>query len=118
MQQLEVGVISDPVQSEFGFHIIRVTERSTTPFEEAEQQIYEQLAGPMQDEAWNEFVKQAYEDADVEIDSRYGVLDIASGQILDPDASDLPAAQRPKAEQPEEQVDVPAPGEGPASPQQ
>ncbi|OIJ21372.1 hypothetical protein BKP45_00915 [Anaerobacillus alkalidiazotrophicus] len=38
---LEVGEISDPIQSDFGYHIIKVTDR--TPFEESFEDVKEEL---------------------------------------------------------------------------
>lgn len=100
MTELEIGEISDPVQSEFGFHIIRVNERRTVPFSQVEDQIFERLSGTSQDEAWEEFIVDLYERAGVEINPRYGVIDPATGAILDPDATQVPGAQAPKATEP------------------
>lgn len=107
MSDLEVGEISDAVQSEFGFHVIRVTDRTTVPLEQVEAQILEQLTGPQQDAAWQEYLTDLYDSANVEIDPQYGVLDVATGQILDPDATSVPGAQAPKATEP---TAAPVPG--------
>lgn len=93
---LKIGEVSDPVRSQFGFHIIRVNERRTVPFSQVEAQIFEQLSGTSMDEAWQTFVEDLYERADVEIDPRYGVIDPATGAIVDPDATDVPGGQAPK----------------------
>ncbi|MFP5297821.1 MAG: peptidylprolyl isomerase [Actinomycetota bacterium] len=109
MNELEIGEISDPVQTQFGFHVIRVNERRTVPFSQVEAQIFEQLSGTSQDDAWEAFITGLYEEADVEIDPRYGVLDVVTGQILDPDASSVPGAQAPKATEPTAAPEIEAP---------
>lgn len=111
MNALEIGEISDPVRSEFGFHIIKVNERKVVPFEEVQTQLTEQLSGPRQDEAWEEFITELYDEAEVRINPRYGVLDVATGQILDPDARQVPAGEAPQVTEPTTgpQLDVPQP---------
>lgn len=108
---LKIGDVSDPVRTQFGFHIIRVNERRTVPFSEVEAQIFEQLSGTSQDEAWTVFLEETYEEAGVEIDPRYGVLDVATGAIVDPDATKVPGGQAPKATEPSEAppLEVPQP---------
>ncbi len=111
MNALEIGEISDPVQTEFGFHIIKVNERKVVPFEEVQDELTAQLSGPRQDEAWEEFVTDLYDRADVRINPRYGVLDVGTGQILDPDARQVPAGEAPEVTEPTTgpQLDVPEP---------
>lgn len=105
--QLEPGEVAPaPVKTEFGFHVVRLVERDVVPFEEAREQISTQLAGPAQDEAWQAWVKQAYEDAEVRINPRYGELDLETGQILDADAEDVPGAEAPVEEAPAGQPPV------------
>lgn len=95
---LDIGEISEPVQSEFGWHVIEVLERATDPLSAVDDQIEEDLSGPARDEAWNEWVMEAYEEVDVEVNPRYGELDLATQQILDPSAEDLPGAEVPPTE--------------------
>lgn len=108
MAQLEIGEISDAVQTEFGWHIIRVNDRETASLDQVRDQIAEQLSTPLQDEAWQDYLTDLYEEADVTIDPSYGVLDFASGQITDPDATTVPGGQAPRATQPGE-APVPSP---------
>ena len=100
--QLEPGEVApQPVKTEFGFHVVRLVERDIVPFEEAREQISTQLAGPAQDKAWQAWVEEAYSDAEVRINPRYGELDVETGQILDADAEDVPGAEAPEVEAPE-----------------
>ena len=109
--KLELGEVSDPVQSEFGFHIIRVTDRRLQPFEEVRDQIAEELSGAEAEEAFQDLVVQAYEDADVRVNSRYGELDPETQRIADATAEDVPGAEEPAESPPAEEG-----GEAPATP--
>lgn len=93
---LEVGEVSDPVRSDFGWHVIRVIARRVTPLEEARAGIEDQLAGPAQDEAWSAFLDDLFEEADVEVNPRYGVFDEETFEVVDPDADDIPAGEAPE----------------------
>jgi len=108
---LELGEVSDPVQSEFGFHVIRVTDRRLQPFEDVREQIAQELSGAEAEEAFQELVVQAYEDADVRVNPRYGELDLETQRIADADAEDIPGAEAPTEAPPAEEN-----GEAPATP--
>jgi len=110
MAELEIGEVSDPVQTEFGWHIIRVNSRETVPLDQVRDQIAEQLSTPLQDEAWQDYLTGLYESADVKVDPSYGVIDFESGQVTDPDATTVPGGQAPKATQPSE-APVPSPAQ-------
>ena len=94
--KLDVGEISAPVQTEFGWHVIRVTDRRVAPFEEVAADIQQELGQGAVDEAWDEFVRKAYEDADVKVNPRYGEFDEETFQVVDPTAEDVPGAEVPQ----------------------
>ena len=100
--QLEIGEVSDPVQSEFGFHIIRLTDQRLQPFEEVRDQIAQELSGAEAEDAFQELIVQAYEDADVRVNSRYGELDPETQRIADATAEDVPGAEEPDEAPPAE----------------
>lgn len=106
VRTLEVGEISDPVQTEFGHHVVHVSARRTLSFEEVESQIAQTLGGPIRDEAFNEWLIEAY--SDVRVSSRFGELDPVTGAIADPSADDVPGAEAPPLEEP-------TPGEPPGT---
>ncbi|MDQ3785380.1 MAG: peptidylprolyl isomerase, partial [Actinomycetota bacterium] len=94
--KLAVGEVSKPVQTEFGFHVIRVMGRRSLSFEEAKPQLEQELGASEAEAAWMSFVKRAYEDADVEINPRFGELDLDTQQIVNPGAESVPGAQEPE----------------------
>ena len=65
----EQGEIVGPVQTEFGYHVIRVTDikpAQTRPLKEVESQIRSQLAAEKQSEEFSEWVKEQKKKRDVE----------------------------------------------------
>lgn len=53
---LPVGQISDPVQSDYGWHVIRVAERGTAPFEEVRDQVRESLTDEKRQAAFDKLI--------------------------------------------------------------
>jgi parvulin-like peptidyl-prolyl isomerase len=101
--ELDAGEVSDVVETEFGFHVIRVLDRRVQPFEEARDEIAQRLAGEARDEAWQQWLQETYEEADVRINPRFGEFDVAAQQIVDPGPEHVPGAEEGEL--------VPAPGE-------
>lgn len=91
--ELEVGEISDPVRTEFGFHVIWVTDRRVAPFEDVQGSIEETLGQGAADEAWDAYVRKAYEQAEVKVNPRYGEFDEEALVVVDPSAEDVPGAE-------------------------
>jgi parvulin-like peptidyl-prolyl isomerase len=91
--ELDIGEISDPVQSQFGYHVIRVLERRVTPLESVADSISAQIGEGAEEEAWQEWLRDAYEEADIRINSRYGELDLDTQQVVDATSEDIPGAE-------------------------
>jgi parvulin-like peptidyl-prolyl isomerase len=91
----DVGQVVGPVKSEFGWHIILVTDRRTAPFDQVRDQLSSELAGQDQEQVFQEFMTDAYEQAEVQVNSRFGELDPATQQIVAPTAEDVPGAEEP-----------------------
>ncbi|MGH2806891.1 MAG: peptidylprolyl isomerase [Actinomycetota bacterium] len=90
---LEEGEVSDPVQTEFGFHVIRVIGRRVTPFEDARAQIEQTLLEQEGELVWQDFIRDAYDEADIRVNSRYGELDLETQAIVDATTEDIPGAE-------------------------
>ncbi len=107
--ELEIGEVSDPVKTEFGFHVIRVTDRRLASFEDVVGQIQQELGTGAADKAWEEYVVQAYEEADVKVNPRYGEFDEETFQVVDPTAEDVPGAEVPQEDGSPGEGEPPAP---------
>jgi peptidyl-prolyl cis-trans isomerase C len=67
---MKVNEVSDPVLTQFGYHIIKVTDRkegSTTSFEEAKDQLTQDLKNRMINELIGEKLSQLREEATIEL---------------------------------------------------
>lgn len=95
------GVPTDPVETQFGWHIILVTKKQTQAFSEARESVAAQI-GRLGGEKLDEFIKKALPASDVSIDPRYGTFeapDDDSGRpasVVAPPAAD-PPSKRPGA---------------------
>jgi peptidyl-prolyl cis-trans isomerase C len=67
--EMKKGEISDPVRTQFGFHVIRVSDSKparTIPFDEVKDKIMEQLEGKKMREGMLKFAEEARKEAKVE----------------------------------------------------
>lgn len=110
-EQLEIGEVSDPVRSEFGYHVIWVRDRRVAPFTNVREQITQQLSGEEGEQTYQDFIVDAYEAADVEVNPRFGELDLESQRIVNATAEDVPGAEEPAEDSPEPTPPAPAPTE-------
>jgi foldase protein PrsA len=95
MDELRIGEVSAPVPTEFGIHVILVTGRRLLPLERVRAQISEQVAGSAAEEAWTEWLADAFAGADIDVNPRYGELDPTTGQVTNATAEDVPGAAEP-----------------------
>jgi foldase protein PrsA len=93
LEEMKVGEVSDVVPTQFGFHVIRLEGRRTQPLEEVRGQIAAQLGTEAQDSEWQSFIIDAYKDADIEVNPRYGELDLQTQQVVNAEAKDIPGAE-------------------------
>lgn len=111
----EVGELVGPVESEFGFHVIEVTDRVPGPaFEDVEAEIRAQLQGPQREQAFNTYIQDLLSRIEIDVNPRFGTWDNEQIQVVveDPLGTPPPSAEPPSAESP----DAEAPdGEDPAA---
>lgn len=98
--ELDVGAISAPVHTRFGWHVIRVTGRRPQPFARVQEAIQVELGAPPDEEIWDEWLVDAYEAADVKVNPRYGEFNPETQSVEDVSARTVPGAQETPREQP------------------
>ena len=75
---LEPGEISEPVQTQFGWHVIQLVSADVQPLNE----VREQLAAPLEQEAFARWLQQRSRDAQISVNPRYGRYDPETGNIV------------------------------------
>lgn len=82
-----VGELLGPVETQFGWHVIRVDEFVVTPEDEALQQVREDLESGRGADLFGFWFRQVRSDADVEVAGRFGRWDATSQSIVRDDVS-------------------------------
>ena len=113
METLPIGQVSAPTQSQFGSHLILVTERTTQPLDEVRAEIRQRLLSEGQGD-FDAFVDDALSKATIEVNPRYGRFDPDAAQpgIIPPQGPTPDADEAPEEAPP----GAPAPGNQPAEP--
>lgn len=71
MKAVPTGQVSDVVQTQFGFHIIKVTDRKTESFDDAKAQIASRLNSDASNQ-FSDLITQLVSKAKIEVNPRYG----------------------------------------------
>jgi foldase protein PrsA len=85
---LKPGEISEPVQSQFGWHVIRLVTKQVTPFEQAKTQLVQDQSTTV----FNDWVRQQAHDGNLEVNPKFGRFDwetltVVAIQSTDPSAT-------------------------------
>lgn len=90
----EVGEVVGPVESQFGFHIIEVTERVSEDFAGVEDDLRDELEQQQRGDTLGAWLQDQTREADVTVNPRFGEWDVASGEVIVADPlEDGPAGQ-------------------------
>jgi peptidyl-prolyl cis-trans isomerase C len=85
---LEPGEISQPVQTQFGWHVIYLVDKDVTPFEDAKEGLLEPLA----DREFQSWLAARADELDIQVNPRYGrfvarTFTLTAPRSTDPDAA-------------------------------
>lgn len=79
-----VGQIVGPVQTQFGFHLILVTERQVPDFDDVQPQVL-QIAAASAEPQFSAWLEETLVTADVSVDPRYGSWNDEFGGVVPPE---------------------------------
>jgi parvulin-like peptidyl-prolyl isomerase len=77
--RIDVGEIGGPVQTDLGYHLIYVIDKQVQPFEQAQEQILQEIRG----QVFTDWLVERVRGADIKVNPRYGYFDETSGQVLE-----------------------------------
>jgi foldase protein PrsA len=75
---LAVGEVSQPVKTQYGWHVIKLLDEQVTPFAEAKSQLVESGAGQL----FNDWLTKQAEEQRVEVNPKYGRYDIPTLSVV------------------------------------
>jgi parvulin-like peptidyl-prolyl isomerase len=78
----EEGELVGPVETQFGFHVIRVDEFTSGTFADQEESLREELAGTAAQEELRTILTSLFSEADVTVAARFGEWDPVAGQVV------------------------------------
>ena len=89
-EKLDVGEVSHPIQTTSGYILVEVTDRRPQPFADVKDAILELIGSPAEDAAWQSWLLDAYQAADVKVNPRFGEFDPITQQIVNASSAQVP----------------------------
>lgn len=80
---LPTGEVSEPVRTQFGYHLILVTDRQVSPLEEVRERLREEVAAQRGDRALAEWLDRTLARADIVVNPRFGDWDPRTATIVE-----------------------------------
>ncbi|HVL31952.1 MAG TPA: SurA N-terminal domain-containing protein, partial [Actinomycetota bacterium] len=80
--EASLRTVVGPVETSFGYHLIEVFRKRYQPLSAVREQLRSQLAEQLGGRALQEFVVKASENADIEVNPRYGDWDPETGTVV------------------------------------
>lgn len=98
------GTLIGPIQTRFGWHVIKVNGFRTIPLEEVRDEFQRDLQASAAQQALDEWFREALRASDVNVDPRFGEWDPESAQVVtsDPLAPSTPLPGRDLGPSPED----------------
>lgn len=110
---LPLNTVSDPVQTQFGYHLIIVRQRGTKSFEEAKPEIEQKLLSQSQ-QKFNQFLLGRLREVHISVNPKYGTFEVTDqGPRVTPPSAPQPPEGRPTGDTGQN----PVPGQGGLVPQ-
>lgn len=101
--EAEVGELVGPVQSQFGFHVIEVTDRAVDELADVEEEIRTNLAAEREATAAAEWLDEQVAAAEITVNPRFGEWDAERREVVTGDALTLPGEPDPEPAAPDGQ---------------
>lgn len=81
-EQAEVGEIVGPVESQFGFHVIRVDERREVEFEDVQDDLRNELQNQQGETQFQNELRALFTETEIDVNSRFGMWDPETGTVV------------------------------------
>jgi len=98
LTEMQPGEVRGPIRTDSGYHVVQLLERKKASLEEAAPAIEQHLQQQGQ-QAFDQFVQEAVEKADIAVNPRYGTFDKSGPAVVPPQA---PARSTTTATPPEQ----------------
>jgi parvulin-like peptidyl-prolyl isomerase len=102
----EIGEVVGPVETQFGFHIIEVTERVSESFGEVADDLHDELVEQQRGDAVGAWLAEQTRQADVQVNPRFGAWDEERGEVVPTDPLGEGPQQPQQAPDPEIELEI------------